>query len=449
MDDKSVNKKSFPHYVEAYLKKYALDKWSVEPSRTKKYNNIVVVPAIEEYENLLRLFESISKIGEEYVDETLFLFVINNSESADEKIKSNNEKTIQFFRELKEKNNSVTELKEIIFDRNINIGFVDASSPGNELSEKDAGVGLARKIGMDIALNLFAYENNRKKILICLDADCVIEKNYLKAIVEEVNEKNIEAGYVQYEHKLPEDEIEKHAIVCYEIFLRYYTLGLKYACSPFSFAAIGSTMFCDAESYCRIGGMNKKKAAEDFYFLEKLAKITKIRKIDSSRVYPSSRKSWRVPFGTGQRINRFLAQTHEEYLLYDPRIFIVLKNWLDVFYSGKVLSGNEYLKEAEMINPFLSSFLKMPSFAESWDKIIKNSKTSEQIQKQKTMWMDGFRTLKLVHYLRDVAFPQVNMFDALDKIFSMMGVENEIVRKEQIPPLNVQLSYLKKVRDIS
>jgi len=449
MDERLINKYSLPRYAETYLKKYSSGKWSVEPVQTNKYNNIVVVPAIAEYENLLRLVKSISEIEDEYVDETLFLFVINNSESADKKIKSNNEKTIQFIRELKRNDNPVTELKEIIFNRNINIGFIDASSQCNELPEKDAGVGLARKTGMDLALNLFDYENNRKKILICLDADCIVEKNYLKAIVEEVNEKNIEAGYVQYEHKLPENEIEQNAIVCYEIFLRYYTLGLEYAGSPFSFAAIGSTMFCDVESYCRIGGMNKRKAAEDFYFLEKLAKITRIQKIDSSRVYPSSRKSWRVPFGTGQRINRFTAQTHEEYLLYDPRIFIVLKKWLNVFYSEKVLSGNEYLKEAEMINPFLSSFLKINSFTESWDKIIKNSKTSEQIQKQKTMWMDGFRTLKLVHYLRDVAFPQINMFDAIDEIFSMIGVENEIVRKEKIPPLNVQLSYLNKVRDIS
>jgi hypothetical protein len=449
MDERLINNNSVPHFIESYLKKYGLERWNVEPLQTNKYNNIVVVPAIAEYENLLKLVKSISENGDEYVDETLFFFVINNSESADEKIKSNNEKTIRFFRELKKENTPVTKLKEIISDRKINIGFVDASSPGNELPEKDAGVGLARKIGLDISLKLFDYGNSTKKVLICLDADCLIEKNYLKAIVEEVNKKNIEAGYVQYEHRLPEDEIEKHAIVCYEIFLRYYTLGLVYAGSPFSFAAIGSTMFCDAESYCRIGGMNKRKAAEDFYFLEKLAKITRIHKIDSSRVYPSSRQSWRVPFGTGQRINRFLAKTHEEYMLYDPNVFVVLKKWIEVFYSEKVLSRNEYLKEAEIIDPFLHSFLKMNSFAESWDKIIKNSKTSEQIQKQKTMWMDGFRTLKLVHYLRDVVFPQINMFDALDEIFSMMGVENEIVRKEKIPPLNVQLSYLKKVRDIS
>ena len=31
-------------------------------------------------------------------------------------------------------------------------------------------------------------------------------------------------------------------------------------------------------------------------------------------VYPSERKSWRVPFGTGQRVTRFHANTHKEYL---------------------------------------------------------------------------------------------------------------------------------------
>ena len=47
---------------------------------------------------------------------------------------------------------------------------------------------------------------------------------------------------------------------------RYYVLGLKLANSPFAFPTIGSTMICDYESYIRIGGMNKKRAAGRFLF---------------------------------------------------------------------------------------------------------------------------------------------------------------------------------------
>lgn len=82
-------------------------------------------------------------------------------------------------------------------------------------------------------------------------------------------------------------------------------MGLEVSGSPYAFHTIGSTMACDAEMYVKIQGMNKKKAAEDFYFMEKLSKNVKIHKIISAKVYPSSRGSWRVPFGTGRSVTRF------------------------------------------------------------------------------------------------------------------------------------------------
>ena len=96
-------------------------------------------------------------------------------------------------------------------------------------------------------------------------------------------------------------------------------LGLIYAKSPYAYHSIGSTMVCDADSYIKVQGMNKRKAAEVFYFLEKLSKITTIRKIGGTTVLPSSRGSWRVPFGTGQRVNRFLDNVQDEYILYSPK----------------------------------------------------------------------------------------------------------------------------------
>jgi len=79
-------------------------------------------------------------------------------------------------------------------------------------------------------------------------------------------------------------------------------------------------MACDHSAYIKAEGMNKKKAAEDFYFLERYQRIQKYLILTETTVYPSGRKSWRVPFGTGQRITRFHAGTHEEYLLYSPDV---------------------------------------------------------------------------------------------------------------------------------
>jgi len=434
--------------VANYLSKYGLDTWNLEFETQKNYNNIIVVPAIQEYENIRRLLESLTQNDKKYFNETLVVFVVNNLVSSSDDVKEDNQKSLDLLRGIISKKIS-DELAEKIFSTGLNIGLVDASSKNLELPEKDGGVGLARKIGMDIALTQFDYTNSEKKILICLDADCKVEHNYLASISQTFNQSNIRAAYVQYEHPLPKNEKDKLAIICYEIFLRYYVLGLKLANSPFAFPTIGSTMICDYESYVRIGGMNKKKAAEDFYFMEKLAKITSIEKINSTKIFPASRGSWRVPFGTGQRVNRYIAGTHEEYVLYDPKSFDVLQKWLSVFNSREILTADEYLNKAKAINTTLHSFLVHNSFRESWEKILHNSKTEEQIQKQKMIWFDGFRTLKLIHFLRDNDFPPVNMFDALDEILVHFGQKFFRTNNDPLPQIEIQIKYLTKLRELT
>ncbi|MEW6701220.1 MAG: hypothetical protein AB1298_00740, partial [Bacteroidota bacterium] len=402
-----------------------------------------------------RLLISLCNNDKKYFDESMILFVVNNLKSSSEEAKSDNQKSIKLLREIVLKK-SGNEFINKICSTGLNVGLIDASGEGFELPEKNGGVGLARKIGMDLALAQFDYTAGAKKILICLDADCTVENNYLTSIVDTFskgvlsdNQHNIHAAYVQYEHPLPENEKEKLAIICYELFLRYYLLGLKYANSPFAFQTIGSTMVCDYESYIKIGGMNKKKAAEDFYFMEKLAKITRIERINSTKVYPASRASWRVPFGTGQRVNRFSAGSHYEYVLYNPESFDVLKKWLAIFNSENILNTEKYLNEAKSIHPSLNEFLIRNSFEESWEKILRSSKSTEQIEKQKLIWFDGFRTLKLIHFLRDNGLPLINMFEALDRMLEHFSISPFRQNKEPIPSLEIQIKYLQTMRKLT
>ncbi len=449
-----------PTTVLRYLNKYGLKDWSLKLSSDKKFKNIIVIPAIQECENIKLLLASLLDNDKRYLEKSLFVFVINNLNSSNVEAKTDNRKSIEYLRKIILGNNN----------SGINIGLVDASSGGLELPEKDGGVGLARKIGMDLALEQFDYSNSGKNILICLDADCTVSNNYLESIIQSFNQSNIHAAYVEYEHILPHNEQERFAIICYEIFLRYYVLRLQYANSPFAFPTIGSTMICDYECYIKIGGMNKKKAAEDFYFMEKLAKITEVKKISVAKVYPSSRGSWRVPFGTGQRVNRFFTGTHNEYLLYDPKSFDVLKLWLKIYNSKEIFDSEYYLKSAVAIHKSLYDFLVQNSFEDSWNKILKNSKSNEQNQKQKQIWFDGFRTLKLIHYLRDNGFPLVNMFDALDELIAIENLSADrqdsetacpayrtggrqarlrIERKEIIPRIDIQIQYLNQLRKLT
>ncbi|MBU0473760.1 MAG: glycosyltransferase family 2 protein [Bacteroidetes bacterium] len=434
---------NLPNYAQKYMNKHSYNKWDFYSKETQKFKTIVVIPAIAEYENIKALIKSLSENDSTYFNETLFLFVINNQKNASSEILIDNHKSLNYLKQLADKL-----LSEITPKLNINL--IDASSNNFELDDKNGGVGLARKIGMDLSLNLFNYETESKNIIVCLDADCTVEENYITTIRNYFNNNSISAGYVNFKHTFTDDIENERAIINYEIFLRYYVLGLKFANSHYAYHSIGSTMICDVESYVKVQGMNKRKAAEDFYFMEKLSKITKIQKIDGTSVLPSSRGSWRVPFGTGQRVNRFLDKIQNEYLLYSPKSFAVLKDWIFIFYSDSIFSAEEYLAKAKKINNSLFTFLIDNNFTYNWNKIAANSSTAKQLQNQKHLWFDGFRTLKLIHYLRDVEFKTINMFNALDELFSNMDVSFKHKNVNQnIPSIEIQKEYLTKLREIA
>lgn len=423
-----------PDIVIKYLQKYSVKEWKIENIGNRKFDNVIVVPAICEYENIRRLINSLLQNDEKYLYCTLLLIVLNNLPSSKEEIKIENLRTMDYLRTIN--------------SEKINIHFVDASSPGKELPENHGGVGLARKIGMDLALTVFDYSSASKKILICTDADCTVEKNYLQEITSAFNKRDLSAAVVNYRHDISGEDENTAAIICYEYYLRYYVLGLKYANSPYAFHTIGSTMVCDYKSYIKAEGMNKRKAAEDFYFLEKLAKVAAIENISSTTVHPSARASWRVPFGTGQRVNRFLSKERDEYKLYSPEVFEILKSWLTTLNKNSNLVS-DYLSDAERIHPELYKFLIQQEFDRAFSKILNHANDEKQLNLQKKLWFDGFRTLKLIHHLRDNGFPEINTFDAIDLLFEKMKISCDIKRdKGAIPELSVQKKYLESLREL-
>ncbi len=433
---------TLPIEVQKYFKKKLSGKWKIEITTPKKFSNIIVIPAIAELDNIKILLKSLAINDKKYFNTTLILFVINHTYSASLDIKDNNEKTIRYLRNIVQ-SNSLDEN----FYTGLNIAFIDACSSGNELDNKNGGVGLARKIGMDLALEYFDYNSLSKNILICLDADCEVAENYITSVIEYFITNKVDAAVINYEHNISEYNENTKAIICYELYLRYYLLGLTFAESPYAFHTIGSTMVCDYKSYIKVGGMNKLKAAEDFYFLEKLSKITDIGTIRSTSVYPSSRPSFRVPFGTGQRVYRFLLYTQNEYLLYSPQSFVVLKHWFELYNKLKDSDISKIMSQVKIINPYSFEFLHQQKFEIFWQKIISQKLNEEQIIKQKKYWFDAFKTLKLIHFLKDKSFPQINMFDAIDSLLALAGIEHTIERnKTVLPDLDVQKEYLLLLR---
>ncbi|MBN1363927.1 MAG: hypothetical protein JW976_03890 [Syntrophaceae bacterium] len=442
-----------------YLRNYSVgDRWKLIANDTDDVSQVVVIPAYAEKDMLFPTLASLAKNPPSSLENSLIICVINNKNNSTAAVKENNWRTIEFLNALVGKKSLKTFEKEKelykllidISDAKMKLGYVNASSKGYEIPLNAGGVGMARKIGMDTALRLLKNSSAQRNVIISLDADTLVQSNYLSAIKNYFAEK-VKTAIVAYEHQMPVDYMEKAAICCYEIFLRYWVLGLKYAKSPWAFHSIGSTISVSTEAYLEVRGMNRRGAGEDFYFLNKLAKVGKIDYIKETRVYPSARQSTRVPFGTGKRIGRFLTGfCEEEYCLYDPQIFSILGNWLRLMKEMVMERENDILVKAEIINPGLRSFLEESKFPLVWYKIRRVAKDEKSLERHFHDWFDGFRTLKMINYFTRKVYPPINMFLALEKIFTMFGLTGlKFNTGEKIPSLVEQMKIMNYLRTIT
>jgi len=445
--------------IDTYLRKYSVgEKWELIANDTENISQIVVIPAYAEREMLFSTLASIAQNPSSSLEYSFILCVINNKDNSNPEAIKNNLQTIKYLEALVKKKslrkfNTDQEIYPLLLDLSdakLKLGYIDASSRGNEIPHNSGGVGMARKIGMDMALRLLKKSSAPRNLILSLDADTLVQNNYLSAINNYFTPR-VKTAIVAYEHQLPLDYVQQAAICCYEIFLRYWVLGLKYAKSPWAFHSIGSTIVTSTEAYLEVRGMNKREAGEDFYFLSKLAKISKIGYIKETCVYPSARPSARVPFGTGKRIQRFLAgDQKEEYLLYDPQIFVILADWLQLMKNQFICGDDEILIKTEQIHPMLKSFLIDCDFAAVWSKICRNAKDEKTLTRQFNDWFDGFKTLKLINYFTKKVYPQINMFEALNRILSMSGMFGlKLDSGTKIPNLEEQRKILQYLRTMT
>jgi len=411
-----------------YLNRYAVGlPWQLQAGNLENIEQVVVIPAYAEKDLIFATLASIAANGNASLGKSLILCVINNKAAASVADKDNNTQTLALLNALISKEpfskfNLADDLHaslQMIADMPLRLGCMDASSPGLEISSRVGGVGMARKIGMDMALRLLANSDGPRLIL-SLDADTLVQPDYLSAVRNVFSAGKSQAGIIAYEHQMSLDKTEQAAICCYEIFLRYWVLGLQYAQSPYAFHSIGSTMVTTADGYLAVRGMNRREAGEDFYFLNKLAKTTPIRRIRDTVVYPSARISKRVPFGTGAAVHKIVSGAGSEYRLYDPRVFLILKEWIALMRQSFNRTADQILSMAKDIDPGLGLFLVSRGFLSVWPKIRDNVKDQKTFDRQFHNWFDGFETLKLVNYLSKEFYPRIGQYLALKVILEML-----------------------------
>ncbi len=270
------------------------------------------------------------------------------------------------------------------------------------LPRKHAGVGLARKIGMDEAIRRFArFDPPVDGVIACFDADCRCDPTYLIAIEEHFSgQPRPPACAIYFEHPLdgPFPEEVYRAAGAYELHLRYYVQALRHAGFPYAFHTLGSCMAVRAGAYILQGGMNRRQAGEDFYFLHKMIPLGGFTELNSTRVIPSPRSSDRVPFGTGKAVRAVLAG--EEVRTYPLQAFLDLREFFD--------RQPELGRPNESLAPLLTdlpktvqSFLTGNGFVERLAELRKNTSGAGAFAKRFFGWFNAFFAMKFIHHARD------------------------------------------------
>ncbi len=279
----------------------------------------------------------------------------------------------------------------------IPLAWVDAASPGYELPTGE-GVGLARKIGFDLALSRLAWESD-PPLLVSLDADTRVRSDYYHAIVAHFRLARDGAAVVPFCHMRGETAAQQEAITLYELYLRSYALGLALAGSPYGFPTLGSAFACRAEAYIRAGGMNRRTAGEDFYFLQQMVKTGGVAPLAGTVVYPSPRPSLRTPFGTGRSIARLLASQEAPCLFHPSGSYRLLREWLATALAAWQEPERQVLGCARAIHPILGSCLETAGFLAVWPRLQRQNRTPPSFAMAFHGWFDGLKTRKFLHQL--------------------------------------------------
>lgn len=280
-----------------------------------------------------------------------------------------------------------------------------------ELQKKWAGVGLARKSGMDEAVLRFNYSDKNNGIIVSLDSDTLVEKNYLVEIERhfQQNPKNVGAT-ISFHHQTNDlNEMQREGILLYEKYLEYYKNALSFTGFPYSMFTVGSAFAVTADAYVKCGGMSRRRAGEDFYFLQNLVQIGKVGEITSTRVFPSARLSDRVPFGTGNAMQKWMGGEEDLTKTYNFKAFLDLKTFFEskesLFRSGE--SGFEAILST--LSEPVRQFLLLDNFKIEIEDLNNNCSSLKSFQTRFFHKFNAFRILKFMNFAHENYYEKANL----------------------------------------
>lgn len=379
-------------FADRYLQRNMVYPSFIDSEPESDLKTVVVIPCFREpeiQETLNSLFSCIA--GAHSVE---VIVVVNQPEDAEDWIGEINQQTLSDLQEWGKINNkpgfSLHLIGPLLFMR------------------KHAGAGMARKVGMDEAVRRFVQCNQPHGLIVSLDADTLVSPNYFieieKAFADHTHWVGATIAFKHRVDSLSMTEKQLEGIDLYERYMHYYKQAVAYTGHPSALFTIGSAFCCRVDAYVKQGGMNRRQAGEDFYFLHKLSQLGVVGEINSACVYPLARLSDRVPFGTGPILQRWLHGEEDLSETWNFRAFIDLKELFDCLEDLYGISTEKLTGLLEILAEPMQKFLSEINFTELLNEVNANAGSPEAFRKRFFHMFDAFRILKYVHFSHQIYY---------------------------------------------
>ncbi|NQZ98238.1 MAG: hypothetical protein HRU01_17125 [Myxococcales bacterium] len=392
-----------------------------------RFGHVVCLPAFGEGRGLL---DALASVPAGPLGETLTILVVNEAADSPDWARESNRSMLEVLRRDFDRVRVAAEGAPMErFDGECGALLLIDRTAARSLPPKQ-GVGLARKIAADVALRLWAGGGVEAPWIHCTDADAVLPADALERplalAVDDTDMPSPSALLYDFEHVLTGDPDGDAAVLRYEIFLRYYVLGLRSAGSPWAHQSIGSTIAVAPDAYAGVRGFPRRLAGEDFHLLAKLAKLAPLRALRGEPIRLSGRVSRRVPFGTGVGVatERRRIADGEPFPAYDPRTFDALGVWL------ATLSDIGGSPDASIAERFDRHSISRPDVDAGalWRVLLEVGAVDAAEAgraggaRRLHQAFDALRTLRLVHAIRDRWLPALPLETAIAEADFLAGV---------------------------
>ena len=374
-----------------------------------RWDHLVLIPLTHEYELLEDLLLSIKEAALAAKGRVLLMVLINGREDCSLEGNSDHEKSMDRL--------AHGLLRKVPLG---GFGFVGSRGEFDILCleytirtrpfQAKEGVGHARKKLADLALKLKEGGQFSGEYFHVTDGDALVPRDYFLAPKDQECVA-MTFPFLHVKDGFRGDELYWQALCAYDLWLRYYQLGLKSASSPYALDTIGSLLLVHCEAYALVRGFPRRLAGEDFYLLNKLRKLGPIRSLKAEPLRLRCRSSDRVPFGTGPGTAKFYHELKERGAAYvmHPQCFEILKIVLQSVQSQD-FKGMEASLERE--GDEVVAICREQRFEWAYQEARKRARDELGALREFHSYFDGFKTMKFLHRLRDEVYSTVPLTEA-------------------------------------